>query len=178
MRNCCGQVELPGYSGSPVNTLIVTCTQLDELPTKTVDYFLGPFVAMRFPGAIPDITDSSNGKFLAGLLQDNQNIKHLVVCAHSLCEHFDCSVLSQDEDAGESEEDENDWKPKYKLGLLQQNWLSKMVRLLKIWTGNLGRADLEIHAWIYEPEVEWISAMDHETDMFVPLNACTKLVCQ
>lgn len=171
MRNCCSRAELPDFSGDPPKTLIVTCAKLDDLANWTIRRFLGPFVSMRAPGAIPDISSSEDGLTLAKLLKEHDNIKHLVICAHSLCVHF--GHTPRDNDLKELDEN---WRPKYKLGLLQQRWLSNTVNSLRLWAISIGRMDLEIHAWIHEPEVDWISALDQETDMFVPLDACIKLV--
>lgn len=175
--NCCERAEMPCHSGRRVNTLVVTCAELDDLPIWNIRRFLGPFMTMRAPGAMPDISESKEGKLLAELLMEYRTIKHLVICAHSLCVHFGHSAPSANLSQSWREVLENPGlRPRHRLGLLQQCWLCNMVRRLRAWSVIIGRPDLEIHAWIYEPEMEWISALDQETDIFVPLNACTKLI--
>lgn len=149
---CCGRIQLPINSGSRAKALVISCTELDELPTWSVRSFLGPFMTMRVPGAIPDVWNSKAGDQLAEMLVTRPNIKHLLICAHSLCRHSQSHTL------------------------LHNSWLGNMVNNLREWADLLGRDDLEIHVWTYEPEMEWISALDHETNMFVPLDSCTQLV--
>lgn len=186
-NRCCGKAEMPNHCDRRINTLVVACAELDDLSNWNIRRFLGPYMTIRSAGAIPDISDSKEGRLLADLVTGNPNITHLVICAHSLCAHFGsakwCSDLSQtwrEDDMCAVVRDlvlENPGlRPRYRSGLLQQRWLSNMVRRLRTWSMRIGRPDLEIHAWIYEPEMDWISTLDQETDIFVPLNACTKLL--
>lgn len=151
---CCGHAQVPVYTSSKTKALVISCSELDELPIWTVRRFLGPFATMRVPGATPDVWQSREGEQLAELLTKTPNIKHLLMCTHSLCRYSHGRTP------------------------LHNPWLGNMVRRLKEWAALIGRPDLEIHFWIYEPEMEWISALDHETDIFVPLNSCTQLIRQ
>lgn len=147
------------------SVIVVTCNELEQVPAWIIRKYLGTFMIVRTPGAVLDAADS-NAASLEHIIVNNPDIRHVVLCLHSLCTqfHVESPLFKQDVST----------KTDLKKAMLQQVWLSKTIPNLKSWFNKLGRDEIELHGWIYEPETDWVSALDTETGLFLPLNAHTR----
>lgn len=140
---------------SNIKTLLIACSELEDLPGWSVRKNLGAYSVLRRPAAL---VEPEKDRSLLIELSSRTQIKNIVLCAHSLCKYFQkgsrLKVLELSK---------------------QAELLSKNQKQLYSWFCKQGRSDIELHSWLYEPEAEWISALDDETGIFVPLNACTRL---
>lgn len=156
------RARTPVHVSHQASVIVVTCIELDQLPSWIIRKHLGAFTIIRTPGAVLNPSDSNAG-FLEQAIVNNPDARHVVLCLHSLCTQFNekASLFEQDTST----------KTDLKKALIQQMWLSKSMPKLKRWFQKLGRDEMEIHGWIYEPETDWVSALDTETGLFLPLNA-------
>jgi carbonic anhydrase len=189
-NSCCGQAQSPVRVNNKVRTLVISCVELEQIPSWTVRRHLGSYMVIRTPGGLLELPGSDEDMAsLEQILIENTGIQHFVVCLHSLCTKFDqaSALFTRDNSLVKSRRFQNLRKLQYSLSteyaeltadhrkaLLQQRWLCEILPKLRQWLKELRRDDVELHGWIYEPETDWISALDTECGLFVPLNAYSK----
>lgn len=150
-----------------IQTVFITCDELDILPEWTIRNHLGPYKVMHIPGALLRGEESPEHVALQELLSRNSGIKHVVMCQHSLCTKFIQNF------SGSKRSCHNDLNAEYRRLLWQQQSLRNAVPAMKQWLADINRGDIQVHGWIYESETDWISALDSDCEHFVPLNAHT-----
>lgn len=161
MQKCCEQAHAPVRIDDRVRTVFITCDELEQLPEWTVRRHFGPFTVLRTPGAsLPE----NNEQELLQALVSKSSVKHLVICQHSLCSKFLQATQFRRSLHKELNID-------YRRSLWQQQLMRISLPKIKQWLKSINRDDIEVHGWIYEPETDWISALDSDCETFVPLTA-------
>lgn len=177
-RKCCVRARKPSHVSRIAEVLLISCTELEELPSWTVRRHLGTFTVLRSPAALLDPEQSSQTRLLREMLAENPAIKQIVVCAHTLCGQLSKMKSPRGQEGASqksSQACENNVCQLKTAASIQEECLSRNQDKIRNWLKELGRGEIELHTWIYEPESQWITTLDSETDIFVPLNACARL---
>lgn len=185
MRELCCEYK-PVFSmwagAENLNAALITCADASGLPVKTMQKNFGAHTIVRSPGALLCLDDREAELQLKEIINRNPGLRHIVVCMHSLCKYFadgppyayvqqeilsGCLQLLDAEVAAKFP----DLNKEQRKSFMQQHSLSNMISEMTKWLRAYGAGHIQIHGWIYEAESNWISALDFETGLFLPLNA-------
>lgn len=153
-------LKIPEYSLIEVETIIVACCEDDSIPSAKELEKLQPLAYILVPGALihappaelrtsagimhPPPEAKASYNFFKSVLTSMPNAKDIIICTHSGCK-FETS---------------ND-------PLQQLDDVSKIL----IESPILKQREIRLHVWHYEPEINWVSFFDVDTNLMLPLNA-------
>lgn len=178
--SCSYSLSIPGHQVYDVHTIIVTCSEIEgKLPAVDLDR-LQPHAYLTLPGGRlingPDPECSLDTLcFLEAVLMSARNVEHIVVCFHTECTFRDTSVVPLFEDrqraASKHQADES------QLLNVQRELTSELSALRNMCkrNPNLAKKKLVFHGWLFESEIDWVSFLDQETGLFLPLSANSEL---
>ncbi|MDZ4837965.1 MAG: hypothetical protein SGJ27_29625 [Candidatus Melainabacteria bacterium] len=192
--SCSYSLSVPNYQVYDLQTIIITCSEIErKLPEADLQR-LHPYAYLTLPGgrfADPVDQDCSADAlcFLEALMMSAKSVEDIVVCFHTGCKYFDTrpdkeqSViplfnenLDRDLDiihAPQHETFSGSFADENLLIPVQRKLASELSVLESVCKRNkqLASKRLKFHGWLFEPEIDWVSFLDHETGQFLPLNA-------
>lgn len=160
---------LPIVGLEDAQTILITCSEENGLPSPSELKRLEPFVFITTHGAQISAPkdDLDPIESLMTVLNGAPRVEHIVLCMHSGCSHLrlpDCYDFL-------IKRGRNAIFPLHDV-------LKEQVAFIK--TGVQARLKDDekcpaVHGWLYEPEIEWVSFLDDETGLLLPLSANPEL---
>ena len=153
--------KVPDCSLFEVSSVIIACSEKNSIPpAKELEHFnplamvlipgsqlLAPPAEMRSTADIMHPPPSCHSfEFLESVTVSMPNVQHMIICTHSGCKHTKENGPTIDE---------------------------RLAELSKALTASdpLKKRRFKLHAWHFEPEINWVSFYDTDTGLMLPLNA-------
>lgn len=189
---------LPKPPVADIQSVIIACCENGVLPKQPELDKLWPPAYLTVPGGV-----IAGGTlqvppqplhFLESLLASAKQIEHVIVCLHTGCGYLtagtDLCRDSLSKPNGDSPKvlradsadvlclrpdhiDEPRLEPLQDLLKEQLDFLEEMIHASVF----LAKRKVSLHGWLYEPELDWLSFLDTEQGLFLPLSANEKLCC-
>jgi hypothetical protein len=141
------------------SALILTCCEPHGLNMDLVINLVGPTAIMRTEGGLVGLTEekSESGRWLIQQLELRPDV-HLVI----VCTHYGCSFISQPTLSADDHQ-------RNALDYLE-NKLFVEITLLRALLREASLCGVIVSGCIYDPEYDWLSIFDDETQRFLPSN--------
>lgn len=152
--------------------LLISCNETFLSCRSIIEETWGKCKEVLLPGALLGSNEASEKALLQSLIETYTETHHIVISMHSLCSFYantePDSVLYELETAVRAEFPDLDFVQRRVI--LQQRYMQKVIPRVQRYLQTFGCENISVHAWLYEPETKWISALEIETGEFVPLN--------
>lgn len=175
--------SLPPWKGSALTSVWVVCEELQGLLKSDLDMPGHRSITLYCAEPMPNVMGSTYRSELETLLTTHHEIEHVAFCLHDNCKHFSPRTGRANAQASQDFSDKlhsieveimkdyPELSPEVRRGFIQHHWLRRMLPEERLWHRMRGHQQLQLHGLIYETETNWLSALDQETGLFVPLNA-------
>jgi hypothetical protein len=146
-------------------TILITCCEKNGLPPSSELLRLEPIAFLTIPGAqLTTEEDSSDAlESLSKVLDEAPQVEHIVLCLHSGCAHLrlpECYdfLIKRGRNAI------------FPMHEVLKEQVAFIKSALKGRSNRRGKSPA-VHGWLYEPEIDWISFLDDETGLLLPMSA-------
>lgn len=177
----------------PVETIAIACDEVQEFPDLERTPRLGNIAVVRTPANVVFDTEGEVESRLPDVIEtllEETDIKYIVIRAHTNCGYIQSLVRGEvpshaSNFASLSSTANNrlcndyaNFPADQRMALYVQHHVTEQFDAL-ISCPKVGRmvsqGHLKILGWIYDHEMDWISLLDSETGLFVPINAHSEM---